>query len=45
MLPAERLADVAGDVSAEMEGRREVLSQRRSHPEVGLAPTPNVMIN
>ena len=45
MLPEERVADVAGDVSAEMEGRREVLSQRRSHPEVGFALTANSMIN
>ena len=45
MLPEERVADVARHVGAEMEGRREVLSQRRSHSQVGFAPTPDIMIN
>ena len=45
MLPEERVADVAGDVSAEMEGRREVLSQRRSHSEVGFVLSATSMID
>ena len=45
MLPEERVADVARHVCAEMEGRREILSQRRSHSQVGFAPTPNIMID